>query len=154
VNLPRLGRVAARSLPLPAPSGAPGGLALVVGVVGSGEPGGYRAVRGPHGADACWGWCSARGVADRRVPVVPLVFVMALGVVLRVLGFGYLLAGRRGPVLLVALLVVTTLLAWTPWAAVTAVGAALAVAGGFRLPRRQLLALGMLLGAGAGWVKP
>ena len=53
-------------------------------------------------------------------PWWPLVFVVALGVVLRVLGFGYLLAGRRGPVLLVALLVVTTLLAWTPWAAVTA----------------------------------
>lgn len=87
-------------------------------------------------------------------PWWPLVFVLALGVVLRVLGFGYLLAGRRGPVLLVALLVVTTLLAWTPWAAVTALGAALAIAGGFRLPRWQLLALGMVLflGAGAGWV--
>lgn len=87
-------------------------------------------------------------------PWWPLVFVLALGVVLRVLGFGYLLAGKRGPVLLVALLVVTTLLAWTPWAAVTALGAALAIAGGFRLPRWQLLAVGMvlLLGAGAGWV--
>lgn len=87
-------------------------------------------------------------------PWWPLVFVLALGVALRVLGFGYLLAGRRGPVLLVALLVVTTLLAWTPWAAVTALGAALAIAGGFRLPRWQLLALGMVLflGAGSGWV--
>jgi len=87
-------------------------------------------------------------------PWWPLVFVLALGVVLRVLGFGYLLAGKRGPVLLVALLVVTTLLAWTPWAAVTALGGALAIAGGFRLPRWQLLALGMVLflGAGAGWV--
>src|SRR3954451_22690794 len=47
------------------------------------------------------------------------------------------------------------LLAWTPWSAVTALGAGLAVAGaGFRLPRWQLLALGMVLflGAGADWV--
>lgn len=87
-------------------------------------------------------------------PWWPLVFVLALGVALRVLGFGYLLAGKRGPVLLVALLVVTTLFAWTPWAAVTALGGALAIAGGFRLPRWQLLAVGMVLflGAGAGWV--
>ena len=86
-------------------------------------------------------------------PWWPLVFVVALGVVLRVLGFGYLLAGRRGPVLLGAVLVVTSLLAWTPWAAVTAVGAGLGVAGGLRLPRWQLLAVGMalFLGAGAGW---
>ncbi len=84
----------------------------------------------------------------------PLVMVLALGVVLRILGFGYLLAGRRGPVLLVALLVMTTLLAWTPFAAVTGLGAALAVAGAFRLPRWQLLAVGMVLflAAGAGWV--
>ncbi len=87
-------------------------------------------------------------------PWWPLAVVLALGVVLRILGFGYLLAGRRGPVLLVALLVVTTLFAWTPFAAVTGLGAALAVAGGFRLPRWQLLAVGMVLflGAGAGWV--
>jgi len=39
-----------------------------------------------------------RGVADRRVPWRPLVCALALGVVLRVLGFGDLLAGRRGPV--------------------------------------------------------
>jgi hypothetical protein len=65
-------------------------------------------------------------------PWWPLALVLGLGVVLRVLGFGYLIAGRRGPILLVALLVVTTLLAWTPWAAVTALGAGLAVAGGFR----------------------
>jgi hypothetical protein len=51
-------------------------------------------------------------------PWWPLALVLGLGVVLRVLGFGYLIAGRRGPILLVALLVVTTLLAWTP--AVTA----------------------------------
>jgi len=87
-------------------------------------------------------------------PWWPLAFVLALGVVLRVLGFGYLLAGRRGPVLLVALLVVTTLFVWTPFAAVTGLGGALAAAGTFRLPRWQLLAVGMVLflGAGAGWV--
>src|SRR6185503_13157436 len=98
------------------------------------------------------GWAGVRrGVADRRVPVVaPRPRVLGLGVVLRVLGFGYLIAGRRGPIL--ALLVVTTLLAWTPWSAVTAppLGAGLAVADGFRLPRWQLLALGMVLFVGAG----
>jgi hypothetical protein len=84
----------------------------------------------------------------------PLVLVLALAVVLRVLGFGYLLAGQRGPGLLVALLIVTTLGAVSPWAAVTALGAGLAVVGLVRLPRWQLLAVGMVLFlvAGAGWV--
>ena len=74
------------------------------------------------------------------------------GVVLRVLGFGYLIAGRRGPILLVALLVVTTLLAWTPWAAVTALPWVLGSPSraGSGLPRWQLLALGMVLFLGAG----
>ncbi|TQM01600.1 hypothetical protein [Pseudonocardia kunmingensis] len=87
-------------------------------------------------------------------PRWPLVLVLGLAVVLRVLGFGYLLAGKRGPVLLVALLLVTTLGAWSPWLAVTALGAGIAVAGAFRLPRWQLLAVGMVLFlcAGAGWV--
>lgn len=87
-------------------------------------------------------------------PWWPLVLVLGLAVVLRVLGFGYLLAGKRGPGLLVGLLVVTTLGAWSPWLAVTALGAAVAVAGAFRLPRWQLLAVGMVLflGAGAGYV--
>ncbi|MHA6631887.1 hypothetical protein ACU61A_41195 [Pseudonocardia sichuanensis] len=87
-------------------------------------------------------------------PWWPLVLVLGLAVVLRVLGFGYLLAGKRGPVLLVALLLVTTLGAWSPWLAVTALGAGIAVAGAFRLPRWQLLAVGMVLFlcAGAGWV--
>lgn len=87
-------------------------------------------------------------------PWWPLALVVVLAVVGRVLGFGYLLAGRRGPVLLIALLLLTTLGAWTPWAAVTALGAGPAIAGGFRLPRWQLLAVGMVLFlvAGAGWV--
>ncbi len=87
-------------------------------------------------------------------PWWPLVLVFGLAVVLRVLGFGYLLAGQRGPGLLVALLVGTTLGAASPWLAVTALGAALAVAGLFRLPRWQLLAVGMVLFlvAGAGYV--
>jgi hypothetical protein len=87
-------------------------------------------------------------------PWWPLVLVFGLAVVLRVLRFGYLLAGKRAPVLLVALLLVTTLGAWSPWLAVTGLGAALAVAGAFRLPCWQLLAVGMVLflGAGAGWV--
>jgi len=74
--------------------------------------------------------------------------------VLRLLGFGYLLAGKRGPLLLVALLLVTTLGAWSPWLAVTGIGGALAVAGALRLPRWQLLAVGMVLflTAGTGWV--
>lgn len=87
-------------------------------------------------------------------PWWPIALVVVLAVLLRVLGFGYLLAGRRGPLLLVSLLLLTTLGAWSPWAAVTVLGAGVAVAGGFRLPRWQLLAVGMvlLLGAGAGWV--
>ena len=87
-------------------------------------------------------------------PWWPLLLVGALAVGLRLLGFGYLLAGRRGPALLVGLLVVTTLGAVSPWAAVSAVGAGLAVVGLFRLPRWQLLAVGMVLFllAGAGWV--
>jgi hypothetical protein len=50
--------------------------------------------------------------------------------------------------------VVTTLGAWSPRLAVTALGAAIAVAGAFRLPRWQLLAVGMVvfLGAGSGYV--
>lgn len=87
-------------------------------------------------------------------PWWPLVLVLGLAVVLHVLGFGYLLAGKRGPGLLVGLLLVTTFGAWSPWLAVTALGAGVAVAGAFRLPRWQLLAVGMVLflGAGAGYV--
>lgn len=87
-------------------------------------------------------------------PWWPLLVVLGLAAVLRVLGYGYLLAGKRGPSLLVGLLVVTTLGAWSPWLAVTGLGAAVAVAGTFRLPRWQLLAAGMVLflGAGAGYV--
>lgn len=87
-------------------------------------------------------------------PWWPLLVVLGLAVVLRVLGFGYLLAGRRGPALGVALLIVTTLGAVSPWAAVTTVRASIGVAGLFRLPRWQLLAVGMVLFvvAGAGWV--
>ena len=87
-------------------------------------------------------------------PWWPLVLVLGLAVVLRVLGFGYLIAGKRGPGLLVGLLLVTTLGAWSPWLAVTALGAGVAVAGAFRLPRWQLLAVGMVLflAAGAGYV--
>ena len=87
-------------------------------------------------------------------PWWPLLLVLGLAVVLRVLGFGYLLAGKRGPVLLVTLLLVTTLGEWSPWLAATGLGAALVVAGLVRLPRWQLLAVGMVLFlcAGAGWV--
>ena len=53
-------------------------------------------------------------------PWWPLVVVLGLAVVLRVLGFSYLLTGKRGPSLLVGLLVVTTLGAWSPWLVVTA----------------------------------
>jgi len=87
-------------------------------------------------------------------PWWPIALVVGLAVGLRVLGFGYLLAGRRGPTLLVALLVTTTLGVWSPWLAVTALGAGLAVAGAFRLPRWQLLAVGLSLFccAGGGWL--
>ena len=90
-------------------------------------------------------------------PWWPLALVLGLGVVLRVLGFGYLIADRRGPILLVALLVVTTLLRVDAvvrghrpgcWARPSRAGPGLL--------RWQLLALGMVLflgaGVGAGWV--
>ena len=69
-------------------------------------------------------------------------------------GFGYLIAGRRGPILLVALLVVATLLAWTaprsPLPRPGVLGSPSRAGSG--LPRWQLLALGMVLFLGAGWV--
>lgn len=86
-------------------------------------------------------------------PWWPIVFVLVLGLALRFLGFGYLISGKRGPVLLVGLLVATTVLSWSPWAAVTAIGAALAARGLFRLPNWHLLAAGLVLAvcAGSGW---
>ncbi len=113
-------------------------------------------------APRCWGWSA-------WPPVLGLVFCVVwplagspggrsrwcsrFGVVLRILGFGYLLAGRRGPVLLVALLVVTTLSAWTPWARSPPWAPGSRSWAGSGLPRRQLLAVGVVLFlGGAGWV--
>jgi hypothetical protein len=87
-------------------------------------------------------------------PWWPLVLVVGLSLLGRLLGFGPLIRSPRGAAVLAGLLVVATVWAWSPWLFVIAAGAALAVVGWWRTPRRRWLAgagLAVVVVAVAGW---
>jgi len=77
-------------------------------------------------------------------PIWPLLLTFGTAIVLRIVGFGDVITGKRGPVVLVALLIASTLYDVSPWMCGTGLG--LTGVGLHRLPRWPLLA--------AAWCSP
>lgn len=78
-------------------------------------------------------------------PWWPVLLTFGAAIVLRVIGFGDVITGKRGPFVLAALLIATTLLGISTWLAATGLGLALTTVGLFRLPKWKLLAAALAL---------